>query len=448
MNRSRGRFSGSFRGKIGHNAQQQRSKAANSGHLILPRGVNMFKEESGGRIELDILPYVVKDARHTDRDEEREIAVDGGLWYRRPYRQHRQIGVANASIVCPGSVGRKCPICEYRRKQLDEGADWNDPAMVATKTSARNLYYVIPKGSRKYEEKAYLWDISQFCFQDLLNSEISENEKFETFPGLEDGLTLKLRFSEEKGRDGRSTYPKCSRIDFEERDYRYEEDLIEGLTSLDEVLDLKDYREVSRLFFATDADEDLIDDDAPPDLRRRADLPGRTLKTIARRDRPAARSVAEPDEDDGDDPLPDRRAGSPRSDADLEDDDPPPDFDRRAGASGRAPKTTAADEAPRRTPGGARDPGRDATLRRGRPAAKSELDVDDDDSPRDRPAAKSVYKPDSKVVPLARARSNGEQDNECPSGYQFGVDCDQKPECGECPVWIDCMDAKQAAARP
>ncbi|MDA4133030.1 MAG: hypothetical protein OK454_07900, partial [Thaumarchaeota archaeon] len=249
---ARGAQRGSFRAAVLRNAQQQVTKASNYGHLLLPKGISVFKEEAGGRISLDILPYFVTDKRHSDRDDEFGAAVEGTPWYRRPYKLHRQIGALNVSVVCPATFGKKCPICEYRAKLIAEGSKWDDPSVKALKFSERNLYYVVPKGSSKHEEKPHIWDISGFCFQDKLNEELGENEEFGDFMLLDSGLTLKIRFSEEKME--RNSFAKTSRIDFEERKYVYEEKAIRGLTSLDECLDVKDYKEIESLFFENDGE--------------------------------------------------------------------------------------------------------------------------------------------------------------------------------------------------
>jgi hypothetical protein len=289
MTRSRGESRrGSFRGKVTHNATQQRSKASNYGHLLLPRGVNVFEEDPGGRIALDILPYFVTDAHHPDRDEEFETAVEGSLWYRRPYKLHRSIGADNKAVVCLSSVGRKCPICEYRAKRIADGEKWDDQAIKAMRPSDRDLYYVVPKGSRKHEEKAYLWDISQFCFQALLNEELEENEEFGDFPDLEHGLTLIIRFSEEKFMN--NSFAKASAIKFEERDgYDYAEKVVRDLPSLDDVLDVKEYREVERLFF--EGGEEGEDDPQPREEER-----SQATQTIARQKSSAVTPLRRPAE--------------------------------------------------------------------------------------------------------------------------------------------------------
>ncbi|MCK9457302.1 MAG: hypothetical protein M0R31_08420, partial [Candidatus Riflebacteria bacterium] len=114
-----------FKGAVSRNAAKQ-SRGAQYGHLNLPKGISVFREEPKTRVSLDILPYTVTDANHPDRDDEYAIASPGELWYKRPYWLHRNIGASNESVVCPTSVGKPCPICKHRAQMLKDGADWND----------------------------------------------------------------------------------------------------------------------------------------------------------------------------------------------------------------------------------------------------------------------------------------------------------------------------------
>ena len=297
----------SFRDKVAANSTQQRNKTANYGHLMVPRGVPIFKEEGDSRVNLDILPYVVTDPEHPDRNSDTDTATKDSLWYRRPYRLHRNIGADNVAIVCPTSVGKKCPICEYRKKMLDEGANWQDEAVKALRAGNRNLYYVQPKDEKKLEDKPHLWDISQFCFQDKLNNELEENDEYASFPDLEDGLTLRIRFSEET--IGKQKFAETSRIDFEQRNYVYDEKEIEALPSLDDVLIIKDYRDIEALFFETgEADDET-------------QAAQRTAKTTG-----TARARSEATDDD-----------APRTTA-------------RAGNTKKAPETEQRERVRRRTP--------------------------------------------------------------------------------------------------
>jgi len=223
----------------------------------------MFREEPNTRVRLDFLPYRVTDPHHPDRDEELGIAVEGELWYKRPYKLHRNIGINNETIVCPTSVGKPCPICEYRARLLKEGSKWDDDAVRALRPSDRNLYVVVPLGHREYEEKPHVWDISQACFQKALNEELEEDEDRAVFPDLEEGYTLRIRFSEEKF--GKNTFADTSRIDFIERDSVYSEDILEQVPNLDEVLTILPYKEIEAKLFDMDSEPaKLFDMDSEP----------------------------------------------------------------------------------------------------------------------------------------------------------------------------------------
>ncbi len=247
-----------FKGGVSRNAQRQ-AKGSQFGHLNLPKGLQVFKEEPKTRVSLDIMPYEVTINNHPDRDEEYEIAVPGTLWYKRPYWLHRNIGPNNDSIVCPTTAGQKCPICEYRAQLMKDGADWNDDSVKALRPSMRNLYVVIPKGQKNYEESPHIWDISQFLFQEKLNEEVQENEEYEAFPDLEEGHTLRIRFSE--GTFGTNKFAETSRIDFQERKEPYEESILDEIPSLDEILEIPSFKAVEAMFFGGLDQDEAKDDD-------------------------------------------------------------------------------------------------------------------------------------------------------------------------------------------
>jgi len=261
-----------FKGGVSRNAAKQ-ARGSSYGHLNLPNGISVFKEDAKTRVSLDIMPYEITSKTHPDRDDEYEVAVPGELWYKRPYWKHRGIGADNGSIVCPASDNKPCPICEYRKQLLQDGADWNDDSVKALRASLRNLYVVIPKGHKDYAESPHIWDISQYLFQNKLNEEIQESEEHETFPDLEDGFTLRLRFSEESF--GSNKYAETSRIDFIERKKAYDESILDEIPSLDDVLIVPSYKAVEALFFGGidqegDADDIGDDDEAEASNKKRS----------------------------------------------------------------------------------------------------------------------------------------------------------------------------------
>lgn len=260
MAKEKRRHMSKFKKKVAINSHKQKAQATQYGHLRLPKNVNIFKEEPGSKVLLDILPYYVTDEHHLDRDDELEIALPGTLWYKKPYKLHRGVGVDNQSIVCPTSVGKPCPICEYRARKLKEGDDSEE--IRALKPSLRNLYVVIPKNSKTYEEKPHIWDISQYLFQNQLNEEIEENEEYASFPDLEEGYSLRIRFSEETFH--KNKFASTSRIDFEKREEPYDESILKEVPNLDEVLDILPYSKIEALFFGAELDK-IEDEDEDED---------------------------------------------------------------------------------------------------------------------------------------------------------------------------------------
>ena len=223
-------------------------------HLSIPSSVPIFKEKASKRpCKMDIIPYIVSERRHPDRDEVDGTALEGTLWYRRSYRLHRNVGSDNSKIACPTSIGKKCPICEHRAKRLAEDAQWDDKEIKRLRASLRNLYVVIPLDQRGYDKVPHLWDISQYCFEDTVREEIEVDNVYESFPDLDNGYTLRVRFAE--GKMDTSKFVKTSRVDFLDRK-PYDDSIIDDVPNLDEILIIESYDTIKKLFYDEDSDDD------------------------------------------------------------------------------------------------------------------------------------------------------------------------------------------------
>ena len=285
----------SIAGKVRQNSKEKARGSASYGYLNLPQGVNVFKVEPGGRVTMDIMPYEISDPRHPDSSDQVPLEV-GDLWYKRPFKLHRNVGVDKESIVCPTSFGKRCPICNYRAERMRAGADKEETGPM--RASDRNLYVVIPHGVKGFDKKPYIWDISAFCFQNMLSEEIEESEENAEFANLEDGLTLKVRFSEESIGTGKgsTSFAKVSRIDFVERDEQYDEKILKDIPDLDKVLSCPDYKVLERKFLELDPDEEEEEEtsaQAEPEEEEEAPTP-RKRKRV----KPEPEPEPEPEEED------------------------------------------------------------------------------------------------------------------------------------------------------
>jgi len=244
----------SFLGKVNKDAERQQKAASSYGYLLLPKGVSVFTPEPGSKnVLLDFMPYVVQDPKHPDLDVEDGIAIPGSLWYKRPYKVHRNVGVDNDTVVCPTSVKKPCPICEHRAKRIKEG-DADKEELKALKASMRNLYCVIPVNNKKFEAIPHVFDISQFLFQELLNEELKENQDNGVFPDLEEGKTVKIRFDSSTIGSSKP-FAEASRIDFVERDEQYDEAILEDVPNLDNLLSIMSYKDIEAKFFEIEEEE-------------------------------------------------------------------------------------------------------------------------------------------------------------------------------------------------
>lgn len=304
----------SFRGKVGKDARK--NTRTSRSYLNLPEGVLQYNIEEGTKkVQFDILPYIISDAHHPNRDDDEGIAQKGDLWYKRPFKIHRDVGTLNESCVCLKSIGKPCPICDYQKKQFDAGADKEET--VALYPKDRNLYVVIPIGQKKFEEIPYVWDMSQKLFQDTLKDALDEDDENEVFPDLEEGKTLEVSFKWKTF--GKITFPEARNITFLDRD-PYTEKILDDVPDLDTVLKVLTYEELRVKFFELDAEEDggkLKDEDD--------DKPVRTRKTV----KPA-------EDEDEDEPPVKRPARKPVVDED-EEDAPPARSTRREALAEKVP---------------------------------------------------------------------------------------------------------------
>jgi hypothetical protein len=403
--------------KIGKDTQRQERASSSFGYLDLPKDMKVFSPEPEGRVKLDFLPYEVTDPKHPDRDPESDIAVPGTLWYKRPFRTHRNIGVEQDTVVCLTSIGKKCPICEYRTKLANEKAE--KEVIDALKPSLRNLYIVVPLNSKKFEVEIHVFDISQAMFQKQLNADLKEREENRRFPDLEEGKTLDIRF-ESTTFGGSKPFPKCNRIDFDERKETYDESILEQVPNLDKILKILSYEELSAKFFEMDSDDD-----------------GGKLKST---DRDEKEDKDEKDEktDRKKNPLASKKVEKekePEKEKEKEKEKEPngPTWEDLQALSGRKLTRFCDDNKLKLDPDKYEE---DDDLRK---AIAKELDIDMPEEKKHRRT--SAEKEQEKETKGTNKEPAADSDEKCPSGHVFGKDTSKFKECDDCPLWDDCDEA-------
>jgi len=243
----------SFRGVVVASAVSQRESKGARNYLEVPKGLKLFKFPEGVRsFKLDFLPYIVTSEKHPEKKVINGIPVahPGTPWYRVPFKTHSNVGGNNESVICPKSFGHKCPICEYQLKRIKDGADKEEFKLLYPKP--RSLYILIPVGHKDYEEVPYIWDMSDFLFQDTLIEELKVDDSNSDFFMLDSGKTVNARIKWKEL--GKNNFPEVVDVKFEDRD-PFDESILDEIPSLDDMLVVLPYNELSSKFFEVDVEE-------------------------------------------------------------------------------------------------------------------------------------------------------------------------------------------------
>lgn len=361
--------------------KKEREERKGYGYLHFPEGVKALSfEDSVRKIKLDFLMYKVTDKRHPDR-ELPNIAVEGTPWWRRPFKVHRDVGPDTETVTCPTSIGKPCPICEYRTRLIKNGADKEEFKVFYPKP--RCLYLVVPlavkkKGSDEWEkleeEEVFVWDMSTKLFQEVLDETLEEDIDNLDFPLFEGGKTVVCTIKWENL--GKTKYPEVSHIEFEKRS-DYDESLIDQIPNLDDMISVLPYEEIENKFMSVEDEPDGGSLEEVPTVAKSNPLLSKLKKDV-----PKKAPAPEPEEE-------------PEQEEEPEEETPPP-----------APKKLG--------------------LKKDAPSLK-----------KSEPAPAAAKKSDT---PKASPKSNGK----CKFGHKFGVDALQFEECeNECEVWNDCVKEKE-----
>lgn len=362
-------------------AQLKQDMASNgkrsSGTVNLPKDMDFFKVVKG-KNKFDILPFINK---------------NGDPAYKQEILMHYGVGPEEKGVICPKTVGKRCPICEQFAK-LKNDPDADEKAVKALKPKERTLFNIVNKGEGAAEGVMVL-EIARYNFTRVLLEELNttDDESNLDFFDLENGKTLVVRFSETAMGSGKP-FLEATRIDFYDRRQAYKPSILKDVVKLDEALTILPYDDIVKLMNgADDEDEDAGEKKA------------------------SKKKPSRDEEDDTDADEEEEQPKKPAKKASTEDED-----DTDADEEDEAPKKPAK-----------------------KAAVEDEEDADEED---EKPAKKPSKKPaddedeDDKEEEASASKPAGK----CPHGHTFGKDNIKMDECGECLKFDDCRAAKKKMA--
>lgn len=381
----------------------------------IPPDTQYYKPEEG-KATLRILPYVVTDPKHPDGEQ----APTGDIWYKRPFKRFRGIGTEKKPYISPKSVGKPCPILEYYTAAK---ADPSIPDKEANRAKPQdmvmyNIQVLDPK-TKKWSDPMFFF-YSYHNFEKMLKKELldPDNEDFLAFMDLEGGYDIRVRWEKESF-DG-NDFLKAGSFQFLERDEDLDEDILDQVVNLDDCLVVKSYKELQNIFLELDDEE--VEGGAEPEEK---ELPKP----------PRSRKTAEPE------PEPEKQTRRGRGE--KKDPEPEQEPEKTTTRRRRNSEPEPPPEPENKCPHGFVF-GDDFDTKR--KCEKCEVfDECGDQFEADHPLKdeKKSGKTDTKASKSEKSSAKSDSKNECPSGHVFGTDCDNKPECNDCPKWDDCMDRQE-----
>lgn len=385
--------------------------------LKIKDGLSFYKPKKG-KNEFIVVPFEM------DLKKNAEGVQPGELWFRLQILKHFRIGPDDKSVICPKTIGKKCPICEHRAALISQGKATDDPEVKELSARKRELYYVIDLND---DDKLKIFECSYHNFGRKLEEEIREADDdslVANFASPDGGAILTVRMAEESV--GKTKYLEATRFDFEDRG-KAEDKLVaaamDEVTPFGELLIVKSYEDLRNLLYdlgPEDADDSESPDEEEPASRRR----------------PAAGRKASSKNDSDDD-----------DESETDDEEKPAPRKRRVPAEDEAPKTRRKapadddeddnDDRPVHRKSTSKDEEEEEIPPKRKRVAKDESEEDDDEPVRRKKPAKVADDDDEPAPKKKKAKSD---EPECSGAGIFGQDCDKLDECEDCPNWADCRD--------
>lgn len=225
----------------------------NSGSGLRLQENGAFFKPKKGRNQLIIVPFVMSGPNMED-------IPAGELWFRYQMLKHFNVGPEEEAVICPKTVGKRCPICEHRASLLAQGKTKTDQEVKDLAPKKREFYNVIDVDDNS---RLKIWEVSYYNFGKHLQEEIREadTDLAADFADPDNGALLVVRMSEETM--GQNKFLDTSRIDFKERE-PLGKDVLSKAIAFDKCLHVLSYDELRKLFLDLD-DEDETDNAADED---------------------------------------------------------------------------------------------------------------------------------------------------------------------------------------
>jgi len=276
-----------------------------------------FWECTKGEHELAIIPFFVDcdkngplrfpDSPLNAPFSDEELS-SGSTWdYKLALWVHYDVGINSDAVVCLASVNKKCPICEERKRLMDEeGLDYTDEQVRALSRTKRVYYNVICFDSDKeFEKGIQVWDAPFKSIEGVLSKIATKRDRRTgEFAGKpyyqpDEGWNV---FFERIGKGLNTEYDNIEVLQRRKEDEISDEEFDEYYNSsydLEGLVRIRSYDEIYEMLHGASAAADVAEDEEEDDAPWDADDTGLDVGRRGLRGR-GRRARSRHDEDDAD----------------------------------------------------------------------------------------------------------------------------------------------------
>lgn len=274
----------------------QRVAAGSFGILKTTTDAKTWKCDNG-RHDIDIIPYVA--GKHDPQVKEGEYTYVLEVFV------HNKVGAEeDKTFIClHKTYGKPCPICEYRKRLIEEEADEDLIESLKVSKYPRSLYNILCHDDPRKSKEIVIFNTSHFLFEkQLVEMAQSTPRQIEEgydpiidFADPEDGYGISFT------REGEGRNTRITGIRFNKRKKAISEKILERAYVLDEIIHIPTYDEVYEAFWGQSR-EDKERDEEEEDERRPSRKSSRSRDESPKRGSRRRDEEDEPEEDeDGED---------------------------------------------------------------------------------------------------------------------------------------------------
>lgn len=439
---------------LGRRTQQQTDTRDSSGGVSRQGfmdyrscGLKFFKFADVGKYhDLNILPWKITTKNHPEVVSGN--ATVGDYDYVLDLMVHTRIGPGNGDYICPKkNFNKPCPICERADELCKNDSTKEDAKKLFAK---RKCVYCVQELNENFKAKSddpMIFEVSHPCFSQELQSRATSclrGKGVVNFADPDEGKVVSFSVNEGSMGNGK-TFKKAGNFEFNERVEEISDETLEKCPSLDAMMVLKSYDQLKAALYGDPEDvegdfdnqqEEATEEPAPARFRDNNPPARFDDEPSPRRNREVAEET--PSRRNRELEAEQEEAPTPRRHHDVEEKESEEENTLRCN------RETATDEAPRRsrTEETTKDYGVDlsedpytAARRTSRRAV--------DEQPEEKAVPRRSREPVEKKAPAmpfddeqpeetTEAPSRGDSENDCPFGYEFGVDSGTGKLCSKC----------------